>query len=91
MPLYIHLFVIALNDLLLAITPLILLVLAAGVFASIIQGAIQIEDGTFSLIPKLLAGLIGLILMGGFMLNIEKILMSGWIKAIPHLIRLSWW
>lgn len=65
MPLYVPLLHAALIAELAAVTPIIGFLLAIGVITAIIQSALQIEDATFSLLPKTIA-MIAIGLFGGF-------------------------
>ncbi|MDE8345376.1 MAG: flagellar biosynthetic protein FliQ [Acidocella sp.] len=65
MPLYVIWLHMALVTELAAITPIIAFLLIIGVVTAIIQSALQIEDATFSLLPKTIA-MIAIGLFGGF-------------------------
>ena len=64
-PLYITLLHAAFAAELAAVTPIVLLLLAVGLITAIFQAALQIEDATFSLLPKSFA-MIFIGLSGGF-------------------------
>lgn len=49
--------------------PILLIALVVGLVISIIQAATQIQEQTLSFVPKLLAIILALILMGNFMMN----------------------
>jgi flagellar biosynthetic protein FliQ len=65
MALYITLLHAAFAAELAAVTPIVLLLLAVGLVTAILQAALQIEDATFSLLPKSFA-MIFIGLFGGF-------------------------
>ncbi len=65
MPHFAVLLHLAMQTELAALTPLILILLAVGLVTAIIQAALQIEDTTFSLLPKTFA-MIAIALFGGF-------------------------
>ncbi len=65
MPLYIKLLYLALSTELTTITPMIGILLAVGLVTAIFQSALQIEDATFSLLPKTFA-MITIAIFGGF-------------------------
>lgn len=65
MPLYVIFLHMALIAELAAVTPIIGLLLVIGVVTAIIQSALQIEDATFSLLPKTIA-MIAIGVFGGF-------------------------
>jgi flagellar biosynthetic protein FliQ len=65
MPLYLALLHQAFIVELAAVTPTILILLAISLVTAIFQSAFQIEDATFSLLPKTLA-MIAIALFGGF-------------------------
>lgn len=49
--------------------PILIIALVVGLVISIIQAATQIQEQTLSFVPKLLAILLGLILLGSFMMT----------------------
>jgi len=51
-------------------SPLVLVGLAVGIFVSIIQTAISIQEQTLSFVPKVLAMSLATMLMGNWMLRI---------------------
>jgi flagellar biosynthesis protein FliQ len=65
LPFYLTLFQYALRVEFSQVMPIVMIMLAVGLTTGIIQAALQIEDTTFSLIPKLIA-MIALGLTGGF-------------------------
>jgi len=48
--------------------PILIIALVVGLIVSIIQAATQIQEQTLSFVPKLLAILLGLLLLGSFMM-----------------------
>jgi flagellar biosynthetic protein FliQ len=65
MPLYIKLIHAALSTEMMGIAPIIIVLLIVGLATGIFQAAFQIEDPTFSLLPKTFA-MIAMALLGGF-------------------------
>lgn len=49
--------------------PVLLIALVVGLVISIIQAATQIQEQTLSFVPKLLAIIAALVIMGNFILN----------------------
>lgn len=49
--------------------PILIIALVVGLVISIIQAATQIQEQTLSFVPKLLAILLGLLLLGSFMMT----------------------
>lgn len=49
--------------------PILVIALVVGLIVSILQATTQIQEQTLSFVPKLLAILAGLLLMGSFMIN----------------------
>jgi len=90
MPLYLLLLHAALTTELDAVLPIIALLLLVGLATAILQAAFQIEDATFSLLPKTLA-MIGVTLFGGFgMLHAFAALATLWISHAGSLVHQSW-
>lgn len=50
-------------------SPVLLIALVVGLVISIIQAATQIQEQTLSFVPKLLAIIAALVIMGNFILN----------------------
>ncbi|MBB5373727.1 flagellar biosynthetic protein FliQ [Acidocella aromatica] len=91
MPLYIKLLHEAMGTAFNATAPLILILVLVGLITSLLQGALQIEDATFALLPKTFA-LIILALTGGFgALNIFETMATLFITHAPTLVRQSWY
>ncbi len=91
MPLYLTLLHEALGTAFSATAPLILALVLVGLITSVVQGALQIEDATFALLPKTLA-LILLALTGGFgALNMFETLAALFITHAPELVRQAWY
>jgi len=72
------------------LTPIVALLLAAGFATSFIQAATQIEDATFSLLPKTIA-MVFIALAGGFgLLAGFEHLATYFILRAPYLVHQSW-
>ena len=65
MPYYIQLLHLAFFTELAGITPIVAILVIIGLVTAIFQSAFQIEDATFSLLPKTIA-MIAIFLFGGF-------------------------
>jgi flagellar biosynthetic protein FliQ len=90
MPLYLHLLLAALHTETAALTPIIVVLLAVGLGTAVVQAALQIEDATFSLLPKTLA-MIVIALSGGFgALTLFEALARTFILQAPALVHQSW-
>jgi flagellar biosynthesis protein FliQ len=70
--------------------PIVLVMLAVGLATGILQAALQIEDTTFSLLPKIFA-MIALGVTGGFgaMTGFEHLAVK-FITHAPAYVRLTW-
>jgi flagellar biosynthetic protein FliQ len=90
MPLYLQLFLIALNTEAAALTPIILVLLVVGLGTSVVQAALQIEDATFALLPKTIAMII-IGFTGGFgALALFSQLARDFITHAPELVHRAW-
>lgn len=90
MPLYLKLLHAALSAELMAVTPIVAVLLMVGLATAILQSALQIEDATFSLLPKTFA-MIAIALFGGFgALQIFEQLAVLFISYAPLLVRQTW-
>jgi flagellar biosynthesis protein FliQ len=91
MPLYIKLLHEAMSTAFNATAPLILILVLVGFVTSLLQGALQIEDATFALLPKTFAMII-LALTGGFgALNMFETLATLFITHAPELVHQAWY
>ena len=91
MPLYLQLLHEALSTELAALTPIITILLIIGLITALVQGALQIEDPTFALLPKT-AAMIVLALSGGFgALTMFETLAKSFITNAPDLVRQTWY
>jgi len=68
---------------LLVVSPLILVVMICGLVISILQAVTQIQDSTLSFVPKILATVVMLLLVGEWMLNSLITFSVGLIQNIP--------
>jgi flagellar biosynthetic protein FliQ len=66
--------------------PLLLAALATGLIISVLQAATQIQEQTLSFIPKLLAIVVALILMGPWMLQLWLTFTHDLFMSIPGMI-----
>ncbi|OYV38690.1 MAG: hypothetical protein B7Z80_09345 [Rhodospirillales bacterium 20-64-7] len=90
MPPYLLLLHQALGTTLAAIWPVVALLLAVGLATAILQSALQIEDATFSLLPKTIA-MIAIGLTGGFgALGMFETLAIRFILHAPALAHQPW-
>jgi flagellar biosynthetic protein FliQ len=90
MPLYIQLLHLALMTELRGVLPIVA-ILVVGLVTAILQAALQIEDATFSLLPKTIA-MIAIGLFGGFgALRIFENLAVLFISRAPFLVHQPWY
>ena len=66
--------------------PLLLSALAVGLLVSIFQAATQIQEQTLSFIPKLIALVVALVMMGPWMLQLWISFTQDLFLSIPELI-----
>lgn len=76
----------ALEIIVLLSAPLLLSALLVGLLISIFQAATQIQEQTLSFIPKLMAIVVALIIMGQWMLNLWVSYTQELYFSIPELI-----
>lgn len=67
--------------------PLLLVALVIGVVVSLLQAVFQVQDQTLSMVPKLAAGAVVLVLSGGWMLRITVEFTQQLFERIPELVR----
>jgi flagellar biosynthetic protein FliQ len=90
MPLYIQLLHYALSTELTAVLPTVAILLIVGLVTAILQAALQIEDATFSLLPKTFA-MILIVLFGGLgAMQAFQGLAVLFITHAPALVHQSW-
>jgi flagellar biosynthesis protein FliQ len=90
MPLYLQLLHLALTTELAAVTPIVMVLLVIGLVTAIFQSAFQIEDATFSLLPKIFA-MIAIGLFGGFgALSVFEHFAVTLISHAPGLVHQTW-
>jgi len=68
------------------VAPVLLIGLATGVFVSVFQAATQINDQTLVIVPKILATLVTLLLLGPWMLQMYLDFMRSLLLNLPHFI-----
>jgi flagellar biosynthesis protein FliQ len=90
MPFYIQLLHLALTQELAAIAPIIALLLAVGLVTAVLQAALQIEEGGFSLLPKVLIMIFLPVLGGITALHMFEALATSWISHAGQLVHRSW-
>lgn len=66
--------------------PLLLVALVVGVVVSLLQAVFQVQDQTLSMVPKLAAGAVVLVLSGGWMLRITADFTRTLFERIPDLV-----
>lgn len=66
--------------------PLLLSALVVGLLISVLQAATQIQEQTLSFIPKLVAMVVALVLMGPWMVQLWVSYTQNLFMAIPELI-----
>jgi flagellar biosynthetic protein FliQ len=90
MPFYLKLLYLAFSAELQAVTPIIVILLIVGLVTAIFQSALQIEDATFSLLPKTFA-MIAIGLFGGFgALQVFEALATNFISHAAVWVHQSW-
>jgi flagellar biosynthesis protein FliQ len=90
MPLYLRLLHDALATEFQAILPIVMILLASGLATGILQAAFQIEDGAFSLLPRLII-MIAIAMLGGFgLFGTFKALAVLWLGHAALLVHQSW-
>ena len=67
--------------------PILLVALVIGVVVSLLQAVFQVQDQTLSMVPKLAAGAVVLVLSGGWMLRITVEFTQQLFERIPELVR----
>lgn len=67
--------------------PILIITLVVGLLISIIQATTQIQEQTMTFIPKILAVVLTLIILGPWMLNIIMGYTSDLFNSLPQLIR----
>lgn len=72
-----------LSQALLVLSPLILVVMICGLVISLLQAVTQIQDSTLSFVPKILAAVMMLLLIGEWMLNSLLTFSARLIQNIP--------
>ena len=65
--------------------PILIISLVTGLIISILQATTQIQEQTLSFVPKLIAVMLGLILLGSFMINVLINFTNSLYKIIPIL------
>ena len=66
--------------------PLLIVSLVVGVVVSLVQAVFQVQDQTLSMVPKLVAGALVLLLTGGWMLRITVEFTQHLFDQIPQLV-----
>jgi flagellar biosynthesis protein FliQ len=90
MPFYLQLLHSALATELAITLPFILLLLVVGLSTAVLQALFQIEDATFSLLPKTIAMIIAAMFGGLGMLNLVEALFTGWLSHAATIVHQSW-
>ena len=76
----------ALHMLLMTAAPILLVVLLVGLIVSILQAVTQINENTLSFIPKLVAALVVLILIGPWLISTYVDYLREVLLSIPGLV-----
>jgi flagellar biosynthesis protein FliQ len=90
MPLYLRLLHQALATEFQAVLPIVMILLASGLATGIFQAAFQIEDGAFSLLPRMIIMIVVTMLGGLGMFGAFKALAILWISHAASLVYQSW-
>ena len=68
------------------VAPVLIIGLLTGVLVSIFQAATQINDQTLVIVPKILATLLTLLLLGSWMLQMYIDFMRSMLLNVPNLV-----
>ncbi|HXG22045.1 MAG TPA: flagellar biosynthesis protein FliQ [Methylomirabilota bacterium] len=68
------------------VAPVLIIGLLTGVLVSIFQAATQINDQTLVIVPKILATLLTLMLLGSWMLQVYIDFMRAMLLNLPNLV-----
>ena len=73
----------ALNTLLMVAAPMLLVILAVGLTISVLQAATQLHESTLSFVPKIVAGVVVLLVAGPWMITTLVEYLRRMLQAVP--------
>ena len=76
----------ALTILLMVAAPMLLVILAVGLTISVLQAATQLHESTLSFVPKIVAGVVVLLVIGPWMITTLVEYLRRMLQAIPSMV-----
>lgn len=76
----------ALTILLMVAAPMLLVILAVGLTISVLQAATQLHESTLSFVPKIVAGVVVLLVVGQWMITTLVEYLRRMLQAIPSMV-----
>ncbi|MFM2348511.1 MAG: flagellar biosynthesis protein FliQ [Pseudomonadota bacterium] len=76
----------ALTILLMVAAPMLLVILAVGLTISVLQAATQLHESTLSFVPKIIAGVVVLLVAGPWMITTLVEYLRRMLQAIPSMV-----
>ncbi|GKQ56265.1 flagellar biosynthesis protein FliQ [Sphaerotilus sulfidivorans] len=76
----------ALTILLMVAAPMLLVILAVGLTISVLQAATQLHESTLSFVPKIVAGVVVLLVVGPWMITTLVEYLRRMLQAIPSMV-----
>lgn len=76
----------ALTILLMVAAPMLLVILAVGLTISVLQAATQLHESTLSFVPKIVAGVVVLLMAGPWMITTLVEYLRRMLQAIPSMV-----
>ena len=76
----------ALTILLMVAAPMLLVILAVGLTISVLQAATQLPESTLSFVPKIVAGVVVLLVAGPWMITTLVEYLRRMLQAIPSMV-----
>ncbi|GAB1434724.1 flagellar biosynthesis protein FliQ [Sphaerotilus natans] len=76
----------ALTILLMVAAPMLLVILAVGLTISVLQAATQLHESTLSFVPKIVAGVVVLLVAGPWMITTLVEYLRRMLQAIPSMV-----
>ncbi len=76
----------AMTILLMVAAPMLLVILAVGLTISVLQAATQLHESTLSFVPKIVAGVVVLLVAGPWMITTLVEYLRRMLQAIPSMV-----
>ncbi|MDQ5897262.1 MAG: flagellar biosynthesis protein FliQ [Pseudomonadota bacterium] len=76
----------ALTVLLTVAAPMLIVILVVGVVVSVLQAATQLHESTLSFVPKIVAGVLVLLVAGPWMITMLVEYLRRMLQAIPSMV-----